>query len=314
MNTPVNLSSKKTHYIDQIKAHFPNLYFASQLITKGWDNDALILDNKIVFRFPKKDVYARRFKGEIELLQYLSTKTNISIPEYCYLPDNRDFGGYMIIPGTELTLEIFTSLTEYQKLTIAEQLGEFLSILHETPLKKATETIYTETDDYWWSEKHAKNVIAGLHKKVFPKLNYEEQNWIDQLFQAYLSLPLTGQKTLTHSDFVDDHIFIDNNKGCVTGIIDFSDMEISDPAFDFSGLWEYGSDFVSACFNTYRHANKADNNFLERSKFPRLASPAGNMFEIENGDPIPETFAESRHKLRALMDSGLSLSGNTGFT
>ena len=46
-------------------------------------------------------------------------------------------------------------------------------------------------------------------------------------------------------------------------IIDFADMEIQDPAGDFSPLWGFGEPFVDAVLAAY---GQADSGLKERSK------------------------------------------------
>lgn len=47
------------------------------------------------------------------------------------------------------------------------------------------------------------------------------------------------------------------------GIIDFSDMNLGDPAFDFAELYEYGSGFVRLVYQYY--TGSKDGTFLNRA-------------------------------------------------
>jgi aminoglycoside 2''-phosphotransferase len=295
------------HYIGLIKKYFPKIPLVSpKLITKGWDNDVVILDDKFVFRFPKREKYFDRFKAEIKLLRYLSPKMPVPVPDYQYTPGDLSFGGYKIIPGVEMTPEVFNTFTDSQKKRIAEQLGKFLSVMHDTSVEKAKEFGFEEEDEgYWWSRNHTEQTLQGLREKVFPKLTKEEIDWVEQQFDQYSSLSFDFEITVIHSDLVGDHIFVDPEKGMVTGIIDFADTEFSDPALDFAGMWHYGEQFPQQVLNNYEH--KTDSDFLKRSKFPILVHMVGNMLEIENGNKLPVTFEESRKKLNECMASGLSL-------
>lgn len=301
MNTSIE------HYEKLIKQNFPEVPFDnSKLITKGWDNDVVILDSKFVFRFPKREKYFDRFKAEVRLLRYLAPKMSIPVPDYQYTPEDLSFGGYRMIPGVEMTPEVFDKFTDSQKKVIAEQLGKFLSVMHATPVEKAKEFGFEEEEEgYWWSRSHTEQTLQGLREKVFTKLNKEEIVWIEHQFSQYLSLSFDFEITVIHSDLVGDHIFVDPDKGTVTGIIDFADTEFSDPALDFAGMWHYGEQFPKQVLDNYAH--RVDSDFLKRSKFPILVHMVGNMLEIENGNNLPVTFEESRKKLNECMNSGLSL-------
>lgn len=295
------------HYTKLIKEHFPEVAVDNpKLITKGWDNNVVILDDKFVFRFPKREKYFDRFKAEVQLLRYLAPKMPVLVPDYQYTPDDLSFGGYKMIPGIEMTPGVFNKFTDSQKKVVAEQLGKFLSVMHDTSVEKAKNFGFEEEEEgYWWSRNHTEQTLKGLREKVFPKLSKEEINWIEYQFAQYLSLSFDFEITVIHSDLVDDHIFVNPEKGKVTGVIDFADTEFSDPALDFAEMWHYGEQFPQQVLCNYEHKVGAD--FLKRSKFPILVHMVGNMLEIENGNKLPVTFEESRKKLDECMASGLSL-------
>ena len=63
-----------------------------------------------------------------------------------------------------------------------------------------------------------------------------EIDWIEYQFKAFLSLQPPTALTITHGDFNSKHILVDPEKGVVTGILDFGNIGISDPAFDLDRL------------------------------------------------------------------------------
>jgi aminoglycoside 2''-phosphotransferase len=294
-------------FIKKIKTHFPEVDVDNpKLITHGWDNDVVVLNNKLIFRFPRTDEYKKRFKAEVKLLKYLISKVSVPIPQYTYLSDDLSFGGYRMIQGVNLSSDVFKVLSDEKREDIAKQLGQFLSVMHETPIKFAQECGFKEEEEgYWWNEKHTKKVLENVREKVFPQLEKYEIDWIEYQFAKYLSLSFDFDTAVIHSDFTEEHIFIDPEKGRVTGIIDFSDTEFSDPALDFTGMWRYGEQFAKQVMKYYS-CNK-DPNFLERSKFPSLVHMVGNMLELAEGKNLPITFESSRKELTEVMESELTL-------
>ena len=55
----------------------------------------------------------------------------------------------------------------------------------------------------------------------------------------------------THGDFWHKHVYFDPDTGGLTGIIDWGDTCIQDPAFDFFGLWAYGERFIDSVLSHY---------------------------------------------------------------
>ncbi len=59
-------------------------------------------------------------------------------------------------------------------------------------------------------------------------------------------------KVITHCDIQEKNILIDKDLTQITGIIDFSDAMIADPALDFDRLWDYGNEFVHGVYEAYQ--------------------------------------------------------------
>lgn len=75
-------SREKKAYIEKARDYFPEIRFEdTQLIKSGWDHDVLVLDDRHVFRFPKKDLptkYRAKFRAEVQLLAYLAPRVALS--------------------------------------------------------------------------------------------------------------------------------------------------------------------------------------------------------------------------------------------
>src|SRR6185295_3163728 len=103
-------------FTDKITSEFPEIKFASaKLITHGWDNNIIMLDDAFVFRFPKNDEYIKKFNIEVGLIKYLQKKSPIAIPNYAYLAKDRTFGGYPLIRGELLKPELLRAQTDIVK-------------------------------------------------------------------------------------------------------------------------------------------------------------------------------------------------------
>lgn len=98
---------------------------------------AIILDNKIIFRFPRKRQNPQ-FKIELALNQFLVKHIlSVPIPNYTLIPKDKSFVGYTMIQGKSITPERFKKLSLSQKQKIAKQLVNFLHELHSFPITTA---------------------------------------------------------------------------------------------------------------------------------------------------------------------------------
>jgi aminoglycoside 2''-phosphotransferase len=267
-------------YLKKIKGFFPDISFASaELVTVGWDHDVMILDDKYVFRFPKNGKDKESFKREVLFLDHFATEVQISVPSYIYKAPDFSFGGYSILKGTELSS---TPTDVLNKIGIVEK-----------------------PEGYRWGKKYSEQILIALREKIFSKLASAEIAWIEHQFKTFLSLQPPESLTITHGDFNSKHILINPEDGVVTGIFDFGNIGMSDPAFDFGGFWYFSESFVKQVLSYYKHGT--DKDFIKRSLFPVLVNMVGDMVDVEEGRNQSVTFEASREKLARRMKSRLSL-------
>jgi aminoglycoside 2''-phosphotransferase len=293
--------NNKNVYLTQIHEHFPWLkYKKSRTLRHGWDHDVVILDEKYVFRFPKKD-YGRRFRAEVRFLHTTYNRFNISVPHYEYVPDDLSFGGYKMIKGKEMIPSGLKRLSEKKKKHIASQLGEFLSVLHEIPVSYSKKAgLKEEKDGYWWSRQRCKKIIRKMRKLLFPKLTKREAQWIEKRYEEYFGCSFDFETVILHGDLSEEHILYNPQKGKITGIIDFADSEIGDPAFDFAFLWQYGEEFVDDVLSHYQRSVNVD--IMKRARFPNQVYMATDMLAIMEGEDVNRPFEYFHKKLKNEME------------
>src|SRR5690242_1243996 len=76
----IHLSHEAAHEL--VRAQFEGL--ASErftLLSSGWDNDAYLADDEIVFRFPRRKVAANLIESEIKILPLLAPYLSLAISE-----------------------------------------------------------------------------------------------------------------------------------------------------------------------------------------------------------------------------------------
>lgn len=79
-----------------------------------------------------------------------------------------------------------------------------------------------------------------------------------------------------HRDLAAEHILLDPDTKQVTGIIDWSEISISDPAIDFAGMFHWGGlDFTNAVLSHY--PVRVDDGLLERARFLAAAKCIGDI-------------------------------------
>ncbi len=281
-------------FLQKIKNDFPQISWEKhRILTHGFDHIIIVLDEKIIFRFPKDKKYQSEFENEIQLLHYLKKKVNVGIPEYNYISKDKTIGGYDMVRGQELTVSCFRRLNASEKDTVAKQLAKFISTLHATP--KSIVIKYNVQSEN--QENNYKKLVCDTQKLLFPRLQQKDISLIGDYFaELKNALNHNYSNVLTHNDLTSAHILWDNKKKQIN-IIDFSDRAFGDPAIDFSGLFAYGNIFAEKVFNLY--SGKKDTQMLKRSQLYFKRIPLSIMKNSMQGRPC--TFEQGYSKFKEIF-------------
>ena len=245
---------KTSIYLQRIRDAFPALKWSRyRRIQDGVDHVVIVLDSKIIFRFvddPTEADEVQNLIRELALLKSIRTRISIPIPDYTYLPESQEFAGYKAIPGTRLSPWRFRRLSKQNRSDAARKLGDFLSTIHAFPVAKARDLGVEEEPSQFLDYRSQ----AG---RFFDQRATELEPVILSICRRWLSDVQTKQHSFTpaftHDDLWHKHIYHDPRSGRLTGIIDWGDICIDDPARDFYGLWAYGETFVDSVLSHYRH-------------------------------------------------------------
>jgi aminoglycoside phosphotransferase (APT) family kinase protein len=266
---------------ETIRTQFPRLAAEEvRPLGEGWDFEAFEVDESLVFRFPKRQEYDAHLLKEIALLDDIGPRLPIPVPRYKYLGrPSADFpyhfGGYTKLQGVP-ALGIPTSSPVLAAEAV--RLGEFLARLHALDPKDAARIaihVSGEEDAPAGRRKGALSDLGYLEGKMDPRLH--ELCWRFFEDEVHTPMPYQGPARLLHNDLLSEHILVAPDSGHVTGIIDWSDATVGDPACDFAGLWVWqGDEFVSLAVDAY--GQRVDTGFLQRARYNGLVVAVGNLY------------------------------------
>ena len=247
---------------DIITATFPRFHgMQVELLGEGWDLQVFEVDAGWLFRFPKREKCVTKLSMECRLLPGLADWMSLPIPrhKYCaklYESLDRPFAGYKKLPG--IAGDVSKTVDQHR---VARQLGLFLTRLHDYPVDKAREAGVPERSDLvaYWRNKSLQqlNGIVDLNVDRSNLLRYLEND---------VPLSFEGEPRLVHNDLWAEHIIVDPLSGSVSGIIDWGDAVISDPAVDFAGLYTwYGEEWLEQVLAYY--SGTPDTEIISRSRY-----------------------------------------------
>lgn len=270
----------------RIREVYPEFEITSCEVNEiGQNNDVLIVNHSLVFRFPKYVEGIRKLKKETSVLESIKGNLSLPVPYPLYQsmkPEKvgKVFSGYRLIEGEPLWPGVFKENEEHI-LKIATQLVNFLTELHSRPVedleseKKSIDDIRSSIEDLY----------ERFIEKLFPHMNEKAKLEVSKHFDSFLSQSelLDFEPVLTHGDFGASNILWDRERNEVAGIIDFGESEVGDPAYDFAGLLSsYGEPFVRRCLEMYPNGDR----IFDRMNFYRGTFALQEALHgVENDDP-----------------------------
>lgn len=268
----------------------------------GWDNDIFIINHQFVFRFPKTEQISQKIMKEKQILDLLIKKEPLlQLPQYKLFFDEQKkliCTCHEYIDGVPLN----GNGDEIDWDGSAKLLGDFLTKLHRIQAveynKYSISTIHTF--DYW------NHFYSAVKQEIYPLLPLVYQSTIDQLFQRFFNQYTNNvhTKCIIHGDLTCSNILYSPNSKLVTGVIDFTDAQIGDPAFDFAGFyWDFGADFTKKVLSYYAGEEPAQAIFERVKSFYGLQPVFHELLHaVRNRMPINAN--EKMQKLILLQETG----------
>ncbi|AGX02958.1 possible aminoglycoside phophotransferase [Bacillus sp. NRRL B-14911] len=275
----------KEEYLEFISDEYPDLKIKKfQANEKGWDNDIVIINESLVFRFPKSENVISKVEAEGKLLHLLKKKHPIlQLPDYEYLYQNQMLRcvRYDYLEGRmlgDISMDSFKNNQENARL-----LGDFLTKLHSIdPAEADTMNLKTLHTLEYWEALH-----SSVREEILPYLKDREKDLINRIFRDFLEeFPgYSIKKSIIHGDLTASNIIYSEKKGRISAVIDFTDAQLGDPAFDFAGIyWAYGENFTREVLSWYQTDESADALFKRVQSFYGLQPIFHELlYDVRNG-------------------------------
>jgi aminoglycoside phosphotransferase (APT) family kinase protein len=206
---------------------------------QGWDNAAFLVDERWVFRFPRRAAFAASLAVEAGWLPLLAQHLplRVSAPDWVGEPDElfpHTFCGYRMIEGETLCR---VAPDDAGREALAAPLGAFLRALHDIPITYAMrrnapgDTIRRADMPHrlWRLLERLEVDAAGLGDETNARI-------AALLLEFAGAEPHEGPPCWVHGDLYARHLILDG-AGELAGIIDWGDMHLGDPALDLSAAF-----------------------------------------------------------------------------
>ena len=221
--------------VSLITSQFPQLRpVAIEPLGVGWDNVVWKINGRFAFRFPRRPVGVDCLQMELALLPTLAPllPLPVAVPTLLGQPGKGypwPFAGYALLPGR---MAYTARLTEAARNELAVPLARFLQTLHAFPVAQA-QALGAPPDKLGRFEMTTRvpqlqQLLQELVARgVLPSLG----PWLGVVRRGKTAV--STQQTLVHGD-LNIRNFLLNDAGQISGVIDWGDLHIGNPAADFA--------------------------------------------------------------------------------
>jgi aminoglycoside 2''-phosphotransferase len=222
----------------------------------GWANKVFEVNHEWIFRFSRKPKDREQLSIEKAFLPEFEKTSNIPIPHIEFSGD--DWIAYKKLEGTPLK-QLLESIDESTKEKVFKDLGSFLAKLHKSDFTHPNLREYPYGGGDFWE-----NLWEPIESLLSKKTRINSKIFFTGLLQKIGQTPF--KKTLCHADIGSSDILYNPEKKTLSGIIDFGDISMNDPAKDFSHLKRnLGENAMNSILKSYDR--ETEKNFHDRIKF-----------------------------------------------
>lgn len=252
-----------------------------EILGEGWDNIAYLANEKLVFRFPKREQAIDCIKNEIALTAYIATQVTFPLSYALYTGEPTieypaPFAGYKILPGVPLC-DLDAELID--DLDFAKNLALWLKELHAIPVS-GKHNLQLRGDSSWRYD--VKQRLYNAKKQLLEYRSY----FIDAGFGVDALLIITEKlykfefdmverESYIHGDLCSRHLLVNHEKK-PSGIIDWGQIHIGSNGWDLAiGFMILSDKALKVFLDTYGVINNETRNVatLRAFCFPILLLP-----------------------------------------
>ncbi|MDN3955859.1 phosphotransferase [Sporolactobacillus laevolacticus] len=223
-----------------VERQFPDLSPVTvTTLGEGYDNTVYLVNDCYVFRFPRRQIAVDLLNTEKGLLPKLAGTLPLQIAEPIYFGEPVEkvypwpFMGYKLVRGN-----LPGVLTEEKRVESAVVLAKFLRALHDFPVDQAK--ALGVPPDMLGRLDIGKRKAALLERvDQMEALNlYGNVHNLRRYVGETGPVALSEQQCLVHGDMHIRNLIVDRHH-VVTGVIDWGDVHIGDPAVDLSIIYSF---------------------------------------------------------------------------
>ena len=201
----------------------------------GWDVTVFRVDERWLFRFPRRSIVLPGLRREIAVLPLLAPRLPVGIPVTVFVGEPTSefpfpFVGARYLPGQELGADEQTAVAD-----LGVELGRFLRMLHGIdPADVAGGDLPLDPLGRGEMAKRVPLTLSRLDDLASAGI-WSAPGGIRELVRSTIELPRARSRTILHGDLHFRQILV--KRGRLSGVVDWIDICQGDPAIDLAVYW-----------------------------------------------------------------------------
>lgn len=221
---------------------------------EGWKSHAYLVNNELVFRFPKRLKQWEELKREIRFLSFAIDRLPLAVPRYLHQAPESSAApyGYAVYPYLRGDATDINLLSHEEKAEAAESIATFLKALHGLQPDLELDHLLPRKDERVIAER----LLAQAESEMFPKLQPQEARVLRQYLELYMDMQESFQLrcAVRHADLTQSHVLMVDKS--IVAVIDFGCVSWGDPDYDLMCPFvEFGETFVEDVACRYGHTD-----------------------------------------------------------
>ncbi|WP_433747148.1 phosphotransferase [Falsibacillus pallidus] len=258
--------------VQLIESQFPEIDpVETKKIGEGFDNTIYRVNEEYLFRFPRREIAVPLIETEAAILPRLNSIAPLNIPAPLFYgkPGSHypwPFLGYKYVKGS-----VPTDLSKINGEDSARLLGRMLTKIHQFSIGEAVElgvpydTLYRVD-----IEKRKDKMIENMEMLMDSGCVKWEEKW-RKFTDSLQHIDYDSPKTLCHGDLHIRNILVDE-KHTISGIIDWGDVHIGNPAVDLSIVYSLLPKESRGFF--FQEYGEVEENILQLARFKAVYTAA----------------------------------------
>ena len=257
------MADAAAHAVSQLLAGHGHRARSVRLLASGLDHAAYEVDGNLIVRVashPDPIARAGQVERETRLLRVVATVSPVAVPVPLLTDPDRGCIAYAKLPGEPL-LALPDAVAHAAPVGAA--LGGFLAALHALPVEPLADIVGADDSPpaAWLGEARL------LYDRLVSRIPPERRAAIAAFLHA--EPPLASHaRVVAHNDLGIEHVLVDPATWHVTGVIDWTDAALTDPARDFGPVYrDLGPDALDAALRAYGAGGPGRRGLRRRARF-----------------------------------------------